>query len=159
MQSKNDIIGIANSLCAAVMRHAELVDREIVNPAQAVPAESQVRGLATAYRIAAVTRTGQDVDFGEQAEHATRLTGFEGPNRRSRTTEEAESGNIVVIDKYFVRVYEPARFAEYARHRLGKEFEDIESAVRALCEQDGWHPENYSTGAISTLGRTTSVLE
>jgi hypothetical protein len=159
MANENDIISISDSLCAAIMRHAELVGREIVNPSQSVQAETRMRELATAYRIAVVTRTGQDIDFGDGTERAIRLTGSEKPNSHSVATKEARSGNVAVIDKYFVRVYDPARLVDYAQHRLGAELEDVESAVRALCEQDGWHPENYPPGAISTLGRTTSVLE
>jgi hypothetical protein len=164
MEGSSLITFTAKALCEAIVRHSEIYGREDFNPEEVATTEQRIAELTSSYCDIARETTGVEVSFRQDTSHELdllneRLYDEDSINEASMANWEPVSvgGEVFVVAKWHIRVNEPAALVEFARQRIGRDATTAEGAVRLLCEEEGWKPEEYQKGLITLLSHDVQI--
>jgi hypothetical protein len=147
----------AEAFCEALMQHARLCSADPGRPAEIVPAGDRLADAAGRYAELAAAHADDYVPFRRDNIEAAMGRATSNKETVREPHEEAQSREVAVFDKHFLRIDKPGDFISFAHSYLDTEVADLAEAVCLLCNQDGWKPQRYPAGLVAILAHDIDI--
>jgi len=142
LDNSQSIHDSAAALCGAIGRHAQLCEEEPHNRAAIEATATGITEAVTDYAYAVFRKEGLDIFFAAPSEDPE-PQGPTDENARAQQAPSADTGDLIIEDRFTIRVEDPGGLAELAESATGLRIQDPADALRALCSKDGWEPMSY----------------